>query len=539
MIVRIAALLLLVSVSAFAQVGGAPTPTVSVPVGAAVNVLSFGATANASANWSATNAANKTAIGNAIAAAQSAGLPLYFPAPTTGGACYNYTAPLTISANLKVYGDWAAGNWAGSSSIDVPSGSPPLGSSILCPTANGSDGIDISGTALDVDFRDVGILFQTTFGQSSTTTGDGIHYIPSGTSQGLSGSYWQNVVIYGHDGNHYCVNLQNAILSDFNHVQCFGGGGWNLAGSSSTQTFGNLHLTSPYVNVLVGGTAYGFNFTASQASALNLVYLDRPQANVNNITATPAGNPPTSAQYIWHEDGNATAIRIMAGDLETNVSSGIQLGLAGEYNDMQWNGLFTDAAFINSPGWDQVGLRWGPVTKTFNDTSDNGSITGLNQYALTSDTITSTSAITVGQAATLIVAAPVCSTNVTCTRISAIYSQGEIFSTSDMGSSGGAFFSGTINLNKSQPTSATEIGDGTATGLVTIGGTGNLVSLGGSGLTTSSTTGFPEIPSIAGKPTSTVSVTSGHVAIIYDSSDNELCITAGAGTWKCSPALSN
>lgn len=187
---------------------------------------------------SATAADNQGAIQAAINAAVAAGVPLRIPAAST---CYKYTAPLTISGNLTIIGDSLTENWSNGSQtgINVPLGTPQLVGSVLCPTANGSDAIDISGKSLTVNISNVGILFQTTLGQNSTTTGDGINYVPAQNVQGLSGSLWNNVVVYGHDGNHYAYNLTNFIYDHFTNVFAFGGGGFQLQGNSTAGDFGN------------------------------------------------------------------------------------------------------------------------------------------------------------------------------------------------------------------------------------------------------------------------------------------------------------
>ena len=62
-----------------------------------------------------------------------------------------------------------------------------------------------------------------------------------------------------------------------------------------------------------------------------------------------------------------------------------------------------------------------------------------------------------------------------------------------------------------------------------IGGTQSL-SLGGGGLATSATTGFPYIPHCAGAPTAVPSGVTGYSPIVYDTTNNKLWVYNGA--WK-------
>lgn len=64
------------------------------------------------------------------------------------------------------------------------------------------------------------------------------------------------------------------------------------------------------------------------------------------------------------------------------------------------------------------------------------------------------------------------------------------------------------------------------------------VTIGGDGaLATNAATGFLEIPSCAGTPTGTVVPRSGKVALVYDSTNFKLGVSAGGGTWKQTAAL--
>lgn len=446
--------------------GGSPmVPSTVPPFVNAINVQTYGASPSASDN--------ATALQNAINAAVTNNQALYIP---SASSCYKYTAPLTISGNLSIYGDWGAANWNGN--VNVPTGTPPLVGSVLCPTANGSDAIDISGTSLEVNISNIGILFQTTFGQSSTTTGDGFHYIPTGTNQGLSGATWNNVWVYGHDGNHYAFNFQNPIQGSFTQLSGVGGGLLKLFGNSSSANFGNLTFTQLYGQTVVGGSANCVNLSANASQRLNLITFIRPQCIVNNVSGvSPAGNLPTSAQLIWSEDTNIQGIRKIAPDWETNVSSTLTLGSPAVGNDNDWAGGFTTAATINAPSWTINGVQFSPRSFTFNDSTSTGTVPVETMYSLTANHLTASSATTYTIATTLYVPPPVCSTNATCPTTDSIYATGQIQTTSSVTTGNGLFVTGNTQINTNGSTHTTEIGDGTTSGAVTIGGTSNTTNL--------------------------------------------------------------
>ena len=400
-----------------------------------VNVKDFGAVGNSVTDDTA-------ALQNAINAAASSSKALYIP-----NGKYAYTPPLTINGNLTIIGESLTSNWAGGvSSINVPTGSPPLLGAVLFPVANGQNAVSISGDSLQVNISNLGILFQTTFGQSSTTTGDGINYVAPANTQGLSGARWDNVIVYGHDGNHYAYNLQNPIIGTIIFAQSYGGGGFKLSGNSASLQYGNLTFIEPYSQVVCGGSADGFNLAAAQSSALNLCAFIRPQAIINNAPGiTPVSNPPTSSQQPWNQAANATAIRAIAPDLETNVANvKITLGAAVSYNSMDWEGLFTDVTTINAPFWGVNGLLYGPNTRTFNDTTSSGATGAIAEAAFPGWHLTASNPTTYSILSTLCVGAPIGGTNVSANRTSAIYAIGEIYTSGDLASATGVFTDGTV-----------------------------------------------------------------------------------------------
>jgi hypothetical protein len=414
----------------------------------AINVKNptYGAVGNGSTDDTA-------ALQAAINAAITAGKPLYIPV-----GLYKYTPPLTVSGNLSIVGAWVAGNWA-SGNINVPTGTPPLIGAVLYPASNGQDAISLSNASISLNLRDIGILFQTPF----VGTGDGIHYIPGSTDPGLTDFRWDNVMVYGHDGDHYAANLQNPILGLVSKFFTYGGGAMKLHGTHASRNFGNMTVSQLMGQVIVGGSAHGVMLSASRAQCLNLIVFVRPQTLVNNQSGvTPVGNTPTTAQNMWNEDGNVTNIRKIGADWETNISANLVLGGAQYGNDNDWPGIFTNPGTISSPAWGAKGILGGIQTRNFIDTTSSGAVGDTAMFSLPASQISASSATTYAVLATLYVQPPTQGSNVTATKLRAIYANGAIETSSSLSCAGSLTANGTSsligNVGIGKSTSTTAIG---------------------------------------------------------------------------------
>jgi len=446
---------------------------------------------------SATLADNQGAIQSAINAAVAAGVPLRIPAAST---CYKYTAPLTISGNLTIVGDNVTENWGGG--INVPLGSPQLAGSVLCPASNGSDAIDITGSSKEVNIFNVGILFQTPL----SGTGDCINYVPAQNVQGLSGSRWENVKCYGHDGNHYAWNLTNFIYDTFDHVFAYGGGVALLQGNSTGGNYGNSVFDHLYGQTIVGGTSDGLHISANTTQRLNLLTFIRPQVITDNVSGVSLSNPPTSAQYIAFGDDFIKNVRMIGTDFETNVSSPIQLPKTVFGNDWDWSSMFTTAATIGASSWGANGLFQGPVTHTVQDVTSSGTVANETLYAYPGWTMTAANATTYSFLSTLYLGKPTVSTNVTASRNLSLYTDGAIY-VNNTATMLGMFDTGNTQINKTAGTATTEIGNGTTSGTVSIGGASNIVNITAGTLQANGTAGV----TCSGTPTSSFATVNGIV----------------------------
>jgi hypothetical protein len=95
---------------------------------------------------------------------------------------------------------------------------------------------------------------------------------------------------------------------------------------------------------------------------------------------------------------------------------------------------------------------------------------------LNSQFLTASSATTYTAANMLTIGTPQAGTNVTITSNRSILASGEIRTTADLSSGGGMFVNGTTQINTNN-NGTTEIGDGSTSSAVTIGGTSNTTNL--------------------------------------------------------------
>ena len=265
----------------------------------------------------------------AIDAAVADCLPLHIP-PRPSGQHYKTTAPLEIDQALTMFGGGifplAGSQAATEENINLPTASPYLKGSLIKQATAGANVIEMAGAGVAVNLRDLGLGFVTPF----LNTGHGIYYHPpayntSYRDNGLWGARWDNVMVHGHDGDHYAFRLTNPILSTFSHLFSFGGGALyveNNGEAASNQFYGNLVVEQLYGCLFLGGTAKGIHLVNTSANS-NLYSFIRPQIWVRQVDAAvqPASTTaPGSGQHMFHASG-VPSLSIIAPDFETNVSS--------------------------------------------------------------------------------------------------------------------------------------------------------------------------------------------------------------------------
>jgi hypothetical protein len=244
------------------------------------------------------------AIQAAINACPTGGT-VYLPLPPV---YYLITAPLIITKSLSFRG---IGVFTAIAPLSVvpyfatPDEPPYLYGSVIVQATAATDAIQITGTALTVNMSDFGIRFADAI--RHVNTGHGINYTPSTLyesyhDQGLQNSTWRNVMVFGHDGNHYAFYLVNPLLCAFRDIFSWGGGLFYAYGDSALSNNGNIVGSNWFGFLYCNGTANGIMLDAREVNSnfgqLNLVALTRPQVNIGNATALfPETTPPAGSPY--------------------------------------------------------------------------------------------------------------------------------------------------------------------------------------------------------------------------------------------------
>jgi hypothetical protein len=206
----------------------------------------------------------------------------------------------------------------------IPTISPYLTGSVILQTTAAKNALKITAIGRAVNLRDFGIRFADAI--KFNNTGHGIYTLPpaytSVLDDGLNACTWSNVMVFGHDGNHYAFYLTNAQLMLLDHVEGWGGGGlcWE---TNTTNAFGNSTVVNPYFMVAAGGSAHGYYLKTTAAGGGNgtiLMTFIRPQSIVDGGITGPA-TPPTSAQNTFKADAGSNWLTLVGPNFETNVNS--------------------------------------------------------------------------------------------------------------------------------------------------------------------------------------------------------------------------
>lgn len=230
-----------------------------------------------------------------------------------------------------------------------PSLAPYLRGSLFIQATSGANGIRIPGTGVNVHCRDFGVVFAPAI--MFANTGHGIYAVPTATygpgghQNGLFNPRWDNLVVFGHDGNHYAYYLLNSNLGTFTHLRGHGGGGLFLESDSHGAGYGNAVYVHPFFRVLAGGSAHGFALKCRDIDplqpSLNLITFVRPQVNILSSPVPPAFSglgitAPTVAQYTWRHIALDTrypgSIDIIDPDLEGDGVNAYPCDFGGMYS---------------------------------------------------------------------------------------------------------------------------------------------------------------------------------------------------------------
>lgn len=259
---------------------------------------------------------------------------------------------LTINKHLTLAGPSVHENTTdiiSSSYGSGPSLSPYLYGSVLIQTLAAANGINMTGTGKNVHLRNLGIRFAPAI--MFRDTGHGVYAVPTalfgpgGHENGLFNPRWDNVVVFGHDGNHYAYYVLNSNLGTFSHLRSHGGGVLHLESDSHGAGFGNAVFVHPYGRMFCGGSANGYTLKCRDIdplqASLNLIDFYRPQVNILQPSLAPAFSTlgitaPTVAQYTWRNVKTGTlwpkSINLIDPDLEHDGVNNFPSDFGGMYS---------------------------------------------------------------------------------------------------------------------------------------------------------------------------------------------------------------
>jgi hypothetical protein len=261
------------------------------------------------------------AINTAISSAPAGGTIVLEP------LAYSINGPLVITKSLTIQGSGVAevGESVASLGINGPTVAPYLTGSTITQTTAATDAIQISGTGLNVNLRDFGVLFAPAI--MFVNTGHGINARPSapgsggGHELGMMAPFWSNVRVFGTDGNHYAFNILNSLYGTFQALRAFGGGGYMNECDSFIINTGNAIFLNPYLQYFAGGGANAFTMKGRGATpgTLNLITWIRPQVIINPVPTPFAGLGITAiagTNAFWASTNAPNYIEVIQPDFE-------------------------------------------------------------------------------------------------------------------------------------------------------------------------------------------------------------------------------
>lgn len=264
-----------------------------------------------------------TAIQNAITSAISANKGIDF-----GADQWPIDAPLVIGGNLPLRAVGAAEVWStvgNSAQTVLPGASPWVEGGGLIQEASGADILQYTAAGTTAHLRDLLLVFggSSAFNNTGHAVNGNPPAITGGQDNGLTTCRWDNVVVFGHDGNHYAFYTVNLNYCTATALRSYGGGGWYQGVNANAQHYGNSVISAPYFVTLANGSADCYHLVANTGSAVNLTTFGRPQAQVFSAVGHPLGTafgiasgPTLANQYAFRDLGPSSDNLLVAPDLE-------------------------------------------------------------------------------------------------------------------------------------------------------------------------------------------------------------------------------
>lgn len=255
------------------------------------------------------------------------------------GGIYDINAAFNVTKNITIRGKGISEVWGNvtlSGGTQYPGVAPWIQGTVIRQNTAATNVISCTATGIKMDLYKLGLSFGSSIAFSNT--GHGVYVVPpvsgTGLDNGLTTSRWDDVLVFGHDGNHYAFYTVNNNYGQFKHLRSYGGGGWYQECNSQTSAFGNGTIEGTYFAVISGGTANGFTIKSGSATfpgILGLMTYTRPQANMLPQAASSAlaaafpalaSTPCTNAQQPWQDVGQPNSAVLINCDFEAPAASG-------------------------------------------------------------------------------------------------------------------------------------------------------------------------------------------------------------------------
>ncbi|OAZ72422.1 hypothetical protein SRCM100623_00961 [Acetobacter pasteurianus] len=359
------------SASKLTAVGMAPelAKVVGARLYATINALDYGVSEG--------SPDNAKALQFAINAAIESGSTLYIPK-----GLYKFTPPLNVSGPLRIVGDGCLPLWGDyakdGNSTNIPTVAPYFSGTVLSAVSNGqSIFVDTCAGQLNFSGEDFACTFQTPF----VNTG---HMLDSSstTKMGLIGSLWQNVSLFGHDGNHYAFNLTNILYNTFINTNAYGGGLISSVTTINNGGCGNSLWMRTLSILCCLGSAQCYNFGAP-GGGLSQQY--NAFIGVQGMTYDASGSfpglTPPSGQNMFNSEQNCNFFSFVNPDLENHAGGGLTImpsggcfldRSAGSLDNLTW---YQHIAPNQSPDHMQKGSTFESGTVTATDTTGTANFT--------------------------------------------------------------------------------------------------------------------------------------------------------------------
>lgn len=381
------------------------------------------------------------------------------------GASLTPTGTGTLTANTLTNG----ATISGLNAISFPTQDSTLGASI------GIGANALSGLTGSQPYQDVAVGYNTLTGAAgvNNTANVAVGY---GALQLCCTGVGHNNIAVGPQALAAATSADGNIGIGFRALYALGAapGSYNI--SIGNQSF--LTLTTGTQNVGIGRQIAPLATTASNNTVIGY------QVGPTNLT-TGSGNIliGTDSSTDLSTGGASNNLNlgraITATNLQNNTNTGgvPTITIAGPVN------LLTAGVTIPNPtGSSTLGLEWSIGATTINDTSAGGALANYTAVNVGQPTFTATNPVTLTNAVTMRLAAPVCGTNVTCTNTYALVAGAGInvtagtVATPNLTVSNAATFSGPSVVPTGGSLGATGSGTITATSLSALTGLPNIAT---------------------------------------------------------------